>query len=76
MAIITLTKKEKIGRIIKLTPVQFEIPDKIVCPQDGEVMSYQAWDDAYVCSVCKEKIKSMDFIKAEIEKENQNMFTK
>ena len=76
MAIITLTKTRKIGKIKQLTPMQFEIPDQIVCPEDGEAMNFEPWNDNYVCPVCNNKIAAVDFVRAEIQKENQNELSK
>ncbi len=76
MVIVTLTKKEKIGRITKLIPLQFEVPEKIVCPDDGAIMEYQSWTDNYVCSECKKAIRVTDFIKSEMEKNNQTTLSK
>ncbi|MBQ8522931.1 MAG: hypothetical protein IJ458_04685 [Clostridia bacterium] len=76
MAVITLTKKQKIGRITKLIPVQYEIPNQITCPEDGEIMNYESWNDCYRCSNCNHKIAVVDFIKEEIELANEPTLSK
>ena len=76
MAFVTLNKRQKIGQITIVIPVQYEIPDTIVCPEDGEVMKYESWNDQYRCSNCDNKISVVDFIKNEIAKANEESLTK
>lgn len=68
MAIVTLTKREKIGRIEKLTEVRYEIPDSIICPEDKNVMYYSNYHQAYICTnkLCNNEIKGIDFVRQEL----------
>ncbi len=67
---VTITEREKIGKIERVVEVQYEIPSQILCEEDGFLMEYSSYQKAYECTnaACKKCISGKDFVMQELEK--------
>lgn len=75
---ITLTEREKIGRIERVVEVNYEIPSQILCEEDGFLMEYSSYHNSYECTNknCKNCISGKDFVLQELEKNRESQKTK
>ena len=70
MYTVTITEREKIGRIERVVEVQYEIPSQILCEDDGFLMLYSSHHKSYECTNvnCRKCISGKDFVIQELEK--------
>lgn len=65
---VTLTKTKKIGNIEEVVERTFKVPDWIVCPDDGMVMTYDSYFQRYECSKCIKVITAEEYIQSQLAK--------
>lgn len=68
MKVVTVLETEKVGKIEKINEQSYYVPDMIICPDDGEIMNYDSYHMAYICSKCDKVISGADFVKSELAK--------
>lgn len=70
---ITLRFTKKINDNLKeITKRTFEIPSRILCPEDNEIMNFDSYHKIYFCDKCNTTISGKEYVLSQLEKTKDN----
>ena len=74
MHTVKITNYIKFGTLTKIIDELYEIPQNIICEEDGHIMDFNSHFQAYICtcSNCKNMISAKDYVERKLEEYNQS----
>lgn len=68
----------KFGTLTKIVDEFYEIPQNIICEEDGHIMNFNSHFQAYICtcSNCKNMISTKDYVERKLKEYSQSEYPK